>query len=87
MICLGNKRQYLYSDKINQYLWGLRISIMIKEENNNSLDWVYYVLGLIFGILTAVIVTGSFGGAILGGIIGFIFGAIFLNGIVKGRQY
>lgn len=59
---------------------------MIKEDNN-SFDWVYYVMGLFFGILTAVIVSGSFGAAILGGIIGFIFGAIFLNGIVKGRQY
>lgn len=59
---------------------------MIKEDNN-SFDWVYYVMGLFFGILTAVIVSGSFGAAVLGGIIGFIFGAIFLNGIVKGRQY
>jgi membrane-bound ClpP family serine protease len=60
---------------------------MIEQENNNSFDWVYYILGMFFGILTAVIVTGSFGAAILGGIIGFIFGAIFLNGIVKGREY
>ncbi len=60
---------------------------MIKEENNNSLDWVYYVLGLFFGILTAAITSGSFGGSILGGIIGLIFGAVFLNKIVKGRHY
>jgi hypothetical protein len=60
--------------------------MMIKEDNN-SFDWVYYVMGLFFGILTAVIVSGSFGAAVLGGIIGFIFGAIFLNGIVKGREY
>ena len=77
----------MYTDKINQYLCGLRINTMIKEENNNSLDWVYYILGLFFGILTAAIISGSFGWSILGGIIGFIFGAIFLNGIVKGRQY
>lgn len=76
----------MHSDKINQYLWGLRINMMIKEDNN-SLDWVYYVLGLFFGILTAAIITGSFGWSILGGIIGFIFGAVFLNGIVKGREY
>ena len=60
---------------------------MTTQENNTSFDWVYYVLGLIFGILTAVVITGSFGWAILGGIIGFIFGAVFLNGIVKGRKY
>lgn len=77
----------MYTDKINQYLCELRINTMIKEENNNNLDWVYYVLGLFFGILTAAIISGSFGWSILGGIIGFIFGAVFLNGIVKGRQY
>lgn len=60
---------------------------MTTQNNNTSFDWVYYVLGLIFGILTAVIITGSFGWAILGGIAGFIFGAVFLNAIVKGREY
>ncbi len=29
---------------------------MIKEENKTSFDWVYYVLGLFFGILTGAIV-------------------------------
>lgn len=77
----------MYTHKINQYLWGLRINMMIKEQNNDNFDWVYYVLGLVFGILTAAIISGSFGWSILGGIIGFIFGAVFLNGIVKGRQY
>ena len=76
----------MYTDKINQYLCEQSMNTMIKEENN-SLDWVYYVLGLFFGILTAAIISGSFGWSVLGGIIGFIFGAIFLNGIVKGRQY
>jgi hypothetical protein len=61
--------------------------MMIKEENNNTFDWVYYVLGLFFGILTAAIVTCSVGWSILGGVIGCIFAAVFLNGIVKGRQY
>lgn len=77
----------MFTDKINQYLWGQINNTMIKEESNNSFDWVYYVLGLFFGILTAAIITGSFGWSILGGIIGFIFGAVFLNGIVKGREY
>ena len=60
---------------------------MSTHDNNNSFDWVYYMLGLFFGVLTAAIITCSFGWAILGGVIGFIFGAVFLNGIVKGRQY
>ncbi|NQX41869.1 hypothetical protein SAMN05421820_109136 [Pedobacter steynii] len=60
---------------------------MTKQEDNNSFDWVYYVLGLVFGILTAAIISGGFLWSVLGGIIGFIFGAIFLNAIVKGREY
>jgi len=60
---------------------------MTNQENKNNFDWVYYVLGLFFGILTAAIISGSFGWSILGGIIGFILGAVFLNSIVKGRVY
>lgn len=60
---------------------------MIQQEDNTKFDWAYYVLGLVFGILTAAIISGSFLWSILGGIIGFIFGAVFLNGIVKGREY
>jgi hypothetical protein len=61
--------------------------MMIKQENTKSFDWVYYILGLFFGGLTAAVISGSFGWTILGAIIGFIFGAIFLNSIVKGRVH
>lgn len=60
---------------------------MTKQENNTSFDWVYYVLGLFFGTLTAAIISGHFGWSVLGGIIGFVIAAIFLNGIVKDREY
>jgi hypothetical protein len=60
---------------------------MSSHENKNSFDWVYYVLGLLFGGLTASAITFHLGWILLGAIIGFIFGAIFLNGIVKDRQY
>lgn len=60
---------------------------MTEKENNNSFDWLYYVLGLFFGILTTAAVTLSFGWLLLGGLLGFIFGAVFLNSIVKGRHY
>ncbi|WP_256002863.1 MULTISPECIES: hypothetical protein [Pedobacter] len=56
-------------------------------KNNNTFDWVYYVLGLFFGIVTTLAITNNFFWAIFGGIVGFIFSAIFLNGIVKGREY
>lgn len=60
---------------------------MTKQENNTSFDWVYYVLGLVFGTLTAAIISGHFGWSVFGGFLGFIFGAIFLNAIVKDREY
>ncbi|MBG6234848.1 putative membrane protein [Pedobacter sp. CAN_A7] len=60
---------------------------MTNEENKASFDWVYYVLGLVFGILVGAITTGSFGYSILGGLIGFIISALFLHNLVKGRKY
>lgn len=60
---------------------------MTNEENKVSFDWVYYVLGLFFGMLTGLIVSGSFGSVLLGGFIGFIISALFLSKIVKGRKY
>jgi len=60
---------------------------MTNEENKANFDWVYYVLGLFFGILVGAITTGSFGYSILGGIIGYIVSALFLHNLVKGRKY
>jgi hypothetical protein len=60
---------------------------MTKQDNKNNFDWVYYVLGLFFGILTTSAITLSFGWLLFGGLLGFIFGAVFLNSIVKDRQY
>ncbi|HEX8607217.1 MAG TPA: hypothetical protein VF679_01110 [Pedobacter sp.] len=61
--------------------------MMTKQENNNSFDWLYYVLGLFFGILTTSAITLSFGWLLFGGLLGLIFGAVFLNAIVKDRQH
>jgi hypothetical protein len=60
---------------------------MDTNENKNSFEWVWYVLGLLTGILAVLSVTASFGWVVLGGILGLIFAAIFLNSIVKGRHY
>lgn len=59
----------------------------MSTENKNSFDWVWYVIGMIAGMLAVVAVTPSFGYVLLGGIVGFIMGALFLHNIVKGRQY
>jgi len=61
--------------------------MMNNEENKNSFDWVWYVMGILTGMLAVTSVTFHVGYILLGGILGFIMGAIFLNGIVKGREY
>lgn len=83
------KREELCSSlfKINQYLWDISIFKMIKEENNNSFDWVYYVIGFVFAFLTGLVISGSFGWAILVGILGFIGSTIFVGSIVKNRVH
>lgn len=59
----------------------------MSTENKNNFDWVWYVIGMLTGILAVLAVTNHFGFILLGAIVGFIFSAIFLNGIVKGREY
>lgn len=73
--------------EINQYLWFINILMMIKEENNKSFDWVYSVLGLVCGIATAAVISGSFLWSLFGGVLGLIMGAVFLGSVVKGRKY
>lgn len=59
----------------------------MSTENKNSFEWVWYVLGMLTGILAVFAVTSHIGWMFLGGIIGLIFAALFLNNIVKGRHY
>jgi len=59
----------------------------MSTEEKNSFEWVWYVLGILAGMLSVAAVTLSFGWIILGGIFGLIFGAVFLNKVVKGRHY
>jgi ABC-type antimicrobial peptide transport system permease subunit len=59
----------------------------VQENSSNNFNWLYYALGLVFGILTAVIITQSYIYAILGGILGLLSAGLFLNAIVKGRKY
>jgi hypothetical protein len=59
----------------------------MSTENKNSFEWVWYVIGILTGMLAVFSVTNSFGYILLGGIFGLIFAAVFLNKIVKGREY
>lgn len=53
------------------------------EETNNS--W-YYILALIFGILTALVTTGSIAWAILGAILGLLTAGFYVNVLVEKRE-
>lgn len=59
----------------------------MSTENNNSFEWVWYVIGMFAGMLAVFAVTTHVGYILLGGIFGLIFGAVFLNKVVKGRHY
>jgi len=59
----------------------------VQENSNNNFNWLYYALGLVFGILTAVIITQSYVFAILGAVLGLLTAGLFLNALVKGRKY
>ena len=59
----------------------------MSTENKNSFEWVWYVVGLLTGMLTTLAVNTSFGYVVLGGIFGLIFAAVFLNKIVKGPHF
>lgn len=60
---------------------------MSANENKNSFDWVWYVMGLLTGMLAVGAVTFHIGYLFLGGIIGLILAGLFLNNVVKNREY
>lgn len=60
---------------------------MSSEENKNSFEWVWYVMGMLTGMLAVAAVTFHIGYMFLGAIIGLILAGMFLNNIVKGREY
>ena len=59
----------------------------MSTENKNSFEWVWYVVGILAGMLSVLSVTSGFGWILLGGLGGLIFAAVFLGKIVKGRHY
>lgn len=59
----------------------------IQENSDNNFNWLYYLCGLVFGVFTAIVVSGSYLMAILGGVLGLLSAGLFLNALVKGRKY
>lgn len=60
---------------------------MSTQENKTNFNWVYYVLGMVFGIATGFVVTGDYIFALLGAVLGLLTAGLFLNALVKGRSY
>lgn len=54
-----------------------------EEETNNS--W-YYILAMIFGILTGLVCTGSIAWALAGAILGLLMALFYVNVLVEKRE-
>jgi hypothetical protein len=56
------------------------------EEKEINLKALYYIIGLLTGIVTGFIINGSIVLMITLGITGLLFTALFLNVFVRGRE-
>ncbi len=54
-----------------------------KEKNY---DYLYYVIGLGFGLLTGAFLEKGFMYVPIGGVVGLLFAAFFVKVLVKGRE-
>ncbi|MBW4890215.1 hypothetical protein KXQ82_10830 [Mucilaginibacter sp. HMF5004] len=54
------------------------------EEKNY--DYLYYVIGLFFGLLTGAVLEKGFIYIPIGGVVGLLTAAFFLKVLVKGRE-
>ena len=59
----------------------------VKENSDNNFNWVYYLSGLVFGVLTAIVISDFYVYAFVGGILGLLSAGLFLNALDKGRKY
>ncbi|WP_448701204.1 hypothetical protein ACFGVR_03670 [Mucilaginibacter sp. AW1-3] len=51
-----------------------------------SYDYLYYVIGLVFGMITGSFLEKGFVWILVGGVVGLLTAAFFLNVLVKGRE-
>lgn len=55
----------------------------VKDNNDNNFNWMYYLAGLIFGVLTAIVIEGNYIYAIVGGFLGLLSAGLFLNALAR----
>jgi hypothetical protein len=56
-----------------------------KEDEKVSYDGLYYLVGLLAGIFTGIVIDKSFMLILVLGVVGLLFAAFYLNVFVKGR--
>jgi hypothetical protein len=57
-----------------------------QTEEEKSYDYLYYVIGLVFGMLTGAFLEVGLIWVPVGGVVGLLFASLFLNVLVKGRE-
>ena len=56
------------------------------EEKRESLDYIYYLVGLVCGLLTGAVIEMGIAWILVGGIFGLLSAALYLNLLVKDRR-
>ncbi|WP_461449382.1 hypothetical protein [Mucilaginibacter sp.] len=59
---------------------------MKHQEEEKNYDFLYYLLGLVTGVLTGAILDVGMIWALVGGVLGLLTAGLFLNVLVKGRE-
>jgi hypothetical protein len=57
-----------------------------QHTEEKSLDGIFYIVGLIAGLITGYVIEKSFIWIPIGGILGLLTAALFLKMLVKGRE-
>jgi len=55
------------------------------EEELKSYDYIYYLVGLLSGLFTGVVLDNGFILILVLGLVGLLFAGFFLNTLVRGR--
>jgi uncharacterized membrane protein YeaQ/YmgE (transglycosylase-associated protein family) len=57
-----------------------------EEEDQKSQDYIYYLVGLLSGLFSGVVIDNGFILIPILGIVGLLFAGLFLSVFVKGRE-
>jgi hypothetical protein len=58
----------------------------LEEEDQKGYDYIYYLVGLITGLFTGVVIDNGFILVPILGVVGLLFSAFFLALFVRGRE-